>query len=137
MRVAQSGPRFARHENVKSRRPSDRRKTAPPAMRDSADRRQILPLVKRFHGVCVDVTGNWNWMETIVPTTLPKPRPAPRKRSAGNIVFNTLMLVSALALTFVVLVQEERAATMQGPLFEFAAHATATGPVDATHDWKH
>ena len=65
-----------------------------------------------------------------MPTTLPNPRPAPRKRSAGSIVFNTLMVVSALALTFVVLVQEERAATKGVSIFEFSAQSVAARGTD-------
>jgi hypothetical protein len=54
-----------------------------------------------------------------VPTTLPPRRPVPRShpRPLRDLVLNGLMLVSALALTFVVLVQEQRYALGQpGPL---------------------
>ena len=73
-------------------------------------------------------------MEVIVPTDLPKHRPAPQKRSAGNIVLNTLMVTSVLALTFVVLLQEHRAASMQAPIFDFSAQSVAArGPNPAPH----
>ena len=53
-----------------------------------------------------------------MPTSLP-PRPRVRvkaKRSVFSVVLNAFMLVSALILTFVVLVQEERYANGQpGP----------------------
>lgn len=56
-----------------------------------------------------------------MPTSLP-PRPQVRvkaKRSIFSVALNTFMLVSALILTFVVLVQEERYAMGQpGPFAE-------------------
>ena len=53
-------------------------------------------------------------MPTILPTP---PRRVDKKRSLFSTVFNTFMVVSALALTFMVLVQEQRFANGQpGPL---------------------
>lgn len=53
-----------------------------------------------------------------MPTLLPPPiRRADKKRSLFGTVLNTFMVVSALALTFMVLVQEQRFANGQpGPL---------------------
>jgi len=60
-----------------------------------------------------------------VPTILPpsKPRaafePAKQKRTLASLLFNGFMIVSALALTFIVLLTEERYA--YGPRLENAA----------------
>ena len=53
-----------------------------------------------------------------MPTHLPPPRPRVEKQGRFlSAVLNTFMVVSALALTFVVLVQEQRYANGQpGPL---------------------
>jgi len=53
-----------------------------------------------------------------VPTHLPPPKPRVEKKGRFiSAVLNTFMVVSALALTFVVLVQEQRFADGQpGPL---------------------
>jgi hypothetical protein len=52
-----------------------------------------------------------------LPTALPRPPRAERKRSVFSVVLNAFMLVSGLALTFIVLVREEHYAMGQKGLF--------------------
>ena len=58
-------------------------------------------------------------MPTVLPPIPPRPRRAPDKRSTARIVFdvvfNTALVVSALMLTFVVLVREEQYAFGKQP----------------------
>jgi len=69
-----------------------------------------------------------------LPTSLP-PRPQVRvkaKRSVFSVVLNTFMLVSALILTFVVLVQEERYANGQpGPFADQITQITQQFSADS------
>jgi len=71
-----------------------------------------------------------------LPTALPrpprvKPKRVEQKRSLFGVVLNTFMVVSAVALTFVVLVQEQRYALGQPGLL--AADQTALQiPLDTT-----
>ena len=67
-----------------------------------------------------------------MPTTLPPPRRVAKKRSLARTVleflFNTAMVVSALILTFIVLVREEQYAFGQQ---ESPAQAIQQGPLDS------
>lgn len=69
-----------------------------------------------------------------MPTYLPHRRPPkPAKPGLGSILFNTLLVVSALALTFLVLVQEENYATASSPASRGAPHAVAVAPFGFTN----
>jgi len=63
-----------------------------------------------------------------LPTALPPPRRVEKKRelSIFSVVFNTFLVVSALALTFALLVREEEYA-LAGPQVETAAPRTTPG----------
>jgi len=69
-----------------------------------------------------------------LPTALPRPtRRVEKRRSLFGIVLNTFMVVSALLLTVMVLVQEQRYAMGQpGPLAGTLANLTQQVAVDTT-----
>jgi hypothetical protein len=69
-----------------------------------------------------------------LPTNLPRPQAIP-KRSVFSVVLNTFMLSSALALTFLVLVQEQRFAMGQPGYFADTI-AQWTQPADSERDGK-
>jgi hypothetical protein len=66
-----------------------------------------------------------------LPTALPRRRRVKAKQSFVSILFNTFLVVSALALTFVVLVREERYAfaKLEAATVEQAA---PKGPLELT-----
>ncbi len=69
-----------------------------------------------------------------MPTNLPRPQAIP-KRSVFTVVLNTLMLGSALILTFMVLLQEQRFAMGQPGYFADTI-AQLTQPADSERDGK-
>jgi len=67
-----------------------------------------------------------------MPTYLPDRRPEkPAKPGLASILFNTVLVVSALALTYLVLVKEEDYATASSA--HAAPHATAAAPFGFTN----
>lgn len=70
-----------------------------------------------------------------MPTVL-QPRRAPEKRSLArkifDIVFNTALVVSALILTFIVLVRQEQYAFGEQQDISQTIEQAARGPVDMT-----
>ena len=73
-----------------------------------------------------EVPGKTEWRST-VPTALPRPRrpQAKQKQSALSLLFNTFLVVSAVALTFIVLQREEEYAL---------AHANNRAPLTVQTD---
>ncbi len=69
-----------------------------------------------------------------MPTALPPPtRRIEKKRGPFDTAFNTFMVVSAVALTLLVLVQEQRYAIGQpGPFADALAQLTAPSAPDIT-----
>ena len=68
-----------------------------------------------------------------MPTYLPERRPPkPAKPGLASILFNTVLVVSAIALTFLVLVKEENYATASSAAHG-APHAAATAPFGFTN----
>ncbi len=66
-----------------------------------------------------------------MPTALPRFPRVEKKRSVFSVVLNALMLVSALALTFVVLVREQNYAMGQkGPFADTIVQLTQQIPAD-------
>ena len=71
-----------------------------------------------------------------MPTNLPRPQVIP-KRSVFSVVLNTFMLGSALILTFMVLIQEQRFAMGQPGYFaDTIAQLTQQSPTDGERDGK-
>jgi len=58
--------------------------------------------------------GQTGW-RSVLPTVLPRPRRhvESKKQSVASLIFNTFLVVSALLLTFIVLVREEEYALAQ------------------------
>jgi hypothetical protein len=73
-------------------------------------------------------------METFaLPTDLPRPRrPESRTTTAVTFLFNTFMVVSALLLTFVVLVREEQYALAQPDVLAAVQTSMGTANVRET-----
>jgi hypothetical protein len=70
--------------------------------------------------------------ESTLPTALPRPRVKTKtKTSAASVVFNTFLVVSAVALTFVVLQREEDYAFAR-PADPAPAVEVQTDPPDMT-----
>ena len=71
-----------------------------------------------------------------MPTLLPPSRPrVEKKRRLFGALLNTFMVVSALALTFVVLVQEQRYANGQpGPFADTLSAMTQSSPAEISSE---